>query len=182
MKHLLIIILTICSLSCENVKDENQSSSSKLNVTTTKEDWLNFKYDSAIAFATIDPFYRILNKGNLIDLSEIKDTISVSLSEIQIETLDSIINGRKNISGEAILPADCFNPRHNIVFFNNDTLVNYISVCYECGYYKSSRPNIKGNLHAFKNFFDNLGLRVFDNPGYHSKYYDSIIQQRKYIR
>ncbi|ABG59734.1 hypothetical protein [Cytophaga hutchinsonii] len=180
MKHFLFIILIICTLSCENRIEKNHSSICKSD--STNENWLNFKYDSVITFATIDPFYRILNKGNLIDLSEINDTISVSLSERQIETLDSIINGLKNKPGKKIFPADCFNPRHNIIFLNRDTLVNYISVCYECGYYRSSKPNIKGDLNAFKTLFDNLGLKVFDRPDYHSKYYDSIIQKRKYIR
>ena len=177
---LLILLLGIVIVSCNTKTDENNLSTSKLHVFAPQQNWINFKYDRIIAFATVDPFYRISNKGNLIDLTDIKDTISITLTKNQIETLDSLINGNKNISNKEILPADCFNPRHNIIFLNNDTLVNYISVCYECGFYRSSKPNIKGNLKSFKAFFDNLGLKVFNRPDYHSKYYDSIIKLRNH--
>ena len=196
--YLLYSIILFISFAC-HVETESNSTPNKNKSTITEhesglstsnkqvpieyyENWMNFHFDKVIAFATVDPFLRIPNSGNRIDLTNLKDTISITLTKKQISTLDSVIIGKKNFDTTNISRADCFNPRHNIIFLNQDTVVNYILVCYECGYYRTSKNGIKGNLVAFKTFFDNLGLQVFGRPDYHSKYYDSLINKRKYVR
>jgi hypothetical protein len=183
MKIHSILIICICILlSCKNESNVNSESNNIILSDTNDLNWLDFKFDSVIAFATVDPFLMIPQSHNKIDLSNIKDTISITLSKNQISILDSVVNGKCKVIGKEILPADCFNPRHNIVFFDGDSIVNFISVCYECGYYRASKNNIKGGLESFKYFFNGLGLKVFDRPDFHSKYYDSVLAHRKYIR
>jgi hypothetical protein len=183
MKLHSILIICICIiLSCKNETNINSESSNIILSDTNHTNWIDFKFDSIIVFATVDPFLIIPQSNNKIDLSNIKDTISITLSNNQISILDSVVNGRCKVVEKEILPADCFNPRHNIIFFKNDSIINFISVCYECGNYNSSKKGITGGLESFRYFFEKLGLKVFDRPDFHSKFYDSLLAHKKYIR
>jgi hypothetical protein len=176
--HLILIVCIYLLLSCKNEYNVHSESSNIILANTNDTNWLDFKFDSVIVFATVDPFLIVPQSHTKIDLSNINDTISITLSKNQISILDSVVNGKCKVIEKEIVPADCFNPRHNIIFFNNDSIINFISVCYECGNYNSSKKGITGGLESFRYFFNQLGLKVFDQPDFHRKYYNSLIAHK----
>lgn len=55
----------------------------------------------------------------------------VRLNEKQVDTLFAIIYGYVSIDDEHIRAA-CYNPRHAILFYKGNTLVEYFEICFEC--------------------------------------------------
>ena len=55
----------------------------------------------------------------------------VPLNEKQIDTLFSIMYGYISID-DLHISAACYNPRHAILFYKGNTLVEYFEICFEC--------------------------------------------------
>ncbi len=154
----------------------------------TPKNYLDFTYSKVVAFATVQAFdYSELYFEKTMDMSKFHDTISKTLNKNQIEYLNDILSGkyRKPYHKDSIsevLVADCFYPRHNIVFLDKkDSVINYISICFECGNRKISKTNL-AHMNDMKAFFDSIGLRVFDRPDEYDVYYDSIHKYNKRIK
>ncbi len=163
----------------ENKSANNISAESENPIDTIN--YLDFKFTKVIAFATVNPFddptqmYR--SSTNKMDLSKFGDTISRTLDNSQIDLLSKMLSGKLN-RDTLPDPADCHNPRHNIVFLNeSESVVQYISVCFECSTVRSSKTQ-KASFKNFENFFNSIGLKVFYYPEYHKQYYDSINKLR----
>ncbi len=177
-----LIILSVLFLSCSS-ENTGTVSFEKKNIETKYKNYLDFEYSKAIAFATVHPFdFTNWYVSKNIDPKKLNDTISVKLNSLQIEYLNGILSGRLSkaprLGLEDKAVADCFYPRHNIVFLNkSDSVVNYISICFECGNMKQSKPFL-AEIEDFRSFFDSLGLKVFDRPDYYHHYYDSLNRQR----
>ena len=153
--------------------------------TIVPQNYLDFEYSRVIAFATADPFDMDGITRNGMELSGFQDTISRTLKKKQITFLNDLLSGRArkpHRRGELETGADCFYPRHNIAFLNKqDSIVNWISVCFECGNVESSK-NYLASMENFKEFFNKIGLKVFDFPEDHAAYYDSLNQVKKHRR
>jgi hypothetical protein len=147
------------------------------------KNFMDFEYSKVIAFATVYPCdYYELYFSKKMDLSKFHDTISKTLDSTQIHFLNQILSGyyrepyKKGGSFE--MAADCFYPRHNIIFLNNqDTLVHFISVCFECSKVKQSKDDL-ASMDNFKLFFDSIGLPAIENPDLYKHYYDSQNSQK----
>ncbi len=188
-KTIYILTILVGLVSCSDHKPTERkiekNSEDSVWITITPKNYLDFEYSKAIAFATVDPFdYSDLYFSKTIDPSKFHDTISLLLNSVQINYLNDLLSGRKRKpypkGGIESVVADCFYPRHNIIFLNNkDSIVNYISICFECGNSKNSKANLADmdNMHAF---FDSIGLKVFYRPDYYRQYYDSLHNLKKH--
>lgn len=157
-------------ISC-NEKGQ-QASSTITNSKKNFKSYIDFKYDDVLAFATVNPMEQP-NITDSINLKKFNDIISIKLNDLQINKLNDILSGKENSNDDDISRSDCFYPRHNIVFLNKNTIVNYILICFECNDVKSSKPT-SASMKNYKDFFNSLGLTVFYNPFEHAAYYDSI--------
>lgn len=186
----IISLSTILSLlvACSNNKvtknnTENLSEDTTW-VTVTPKNYLDFEYSEAIAFATVDPFdYSDLYYSKTIDLSKFHDTISILLNSDQVQYLNDILSGRHRKphpnSGTEYYEADCFYPRHNIIFLDKkDSIVNFISICFECANSKESKSFL-ADMDNMRLFFESIGLKVFDRPDHYKQYYDSVHKSKK---
>lgn len=183
---LTIILVLIVACSDHKVDEKNsENSSDTVWMSVTPKNYLDFKYSKAIAFATVDPFdYSDLYFSKTIDPSKFHDTINITLDSLQINYLNDLLSGRHRKpypKGElARSVADCFYPRHNIIFLDkHDSVVNYISICFECGNTKQSKPDL-ADMDNMQSFFNSIGLKVFDRPDFYSQYYDSMNKLRKH--
>lgn len=100
-----------------------------------KKLWIDFEYDSAKAYYyenyrvdTLPYDASIIHYGKLNP--GVYNPEGEKLTEAQINRLDSLLNG--NLGGLEFIGADCYNPRHGIVFYKEQKPVAYISVCFDC--------------------------------------------------
>lgn len=173
----LFSFIALCLLIVGCKKDnENKTVKSKIIQDKKLKDYIDFKYDEIIAFASVNPMdYYDGDFDKELIVEKFKDTISTKLNLAQVKELNDILSGRKNQKIDSVTKvADCFYPRHNIIFLNKNKLVNHITVCFECNQIKSGKPSL-ASMKNFQDFFNSLGLKVFDNPIEHSTYYDSIL-------
>ncbi|MDJ1505146.1 hypothetical protein [Xanthocytophaga agilis] len=104
------------------------------------------------------------------------------LSEKQIREIETLFTktSEDDMYG---MGADCFNPRHAIVYYDDQHRpTNALLVCFECGRIEAF-PNTQENLNFytdnFRSFFEKLGLPVFDNPIEYEAYIDSLKTLKK---
>ncbi|MET3536532.1 hypothetical protein [Chryseobacterium limigenitum] len=172
-----IFYITLFCLFIVSCKQDNVSKSVKSNFVQNKnlKDYINFKYDEVIAFASVNPMdYYDGDFDKELNVKKFKDTISKTLNLSQIKHLNDILSGRENKNPfTSVIFTDCFYPRHNIIFLKDKKVINYISVCFECNNIKSSKPP-RAHIKNYLDFFNSINLRMFNNPIEHSKYYDSI--------
>jgi hypothetical protein len=63
----------------------------------------------------------------------------ITLNKVQKDSLYSILyNFKPSPVGFDTLHADCYNPRHSIVFYEKNNAKAYLEVCFECGGTKQS--------------------------------------------
>lgn len=179
--RLLIIFSFFFLTNCSDEKPADIVPDGYTRIDTNIVDTINyvdFKFSKVIAFATVNPFdpYYLYGKRKMI-ISEFGDTISRTLDKLQTDRVINILNG-KSKKDTLAGGADCHNPRHNIVFLNeSDSVLNYVSVCFECHTIISTKEQ-KGGFIAFEDFFNSIGLKVFDRADYYKVYYDSIAKLR----
>jgi hypothetical protein len=181
---LVLTLLVGCSGNKVN-RPETEKLSEKTELdTVTPINYLDFEYSKVIAFATVDPFdYSELYFSSTLDLSKFHDTISKLLNSEQVNYLNDLLSGRhrKPISNAETVQigADCFYPRHNIIFLDEkDSIIHFISVCFECGNSKQSKSDL-ADMDNMQSFFDSVGLAVFDSPDYHVEFYNSLNKLKK---
>jgi len=180
------ICLIICSCS-NQAKENSKQQTKKARPLKVQENYIDFDYSKIIAFATVhEQDYYYLFKENKLNKINQFDTISITLNSSQISLVNETLSGRspfkmpKNYIQNN--PADCFFPRHNIVFLNrNDSVVNFLSVCFECGNTKQSKFG-EANFYELRMLFNAIGLPVFDrismdNP--HYEYYYGLVKKKK---
>ena len=173
MERFVILILCLFLINCKNDKKKGFEKIEKHSNSELK-DYIDFKYDKIVAFASVKPMdYYDYNPEEEINVNRFQDTISKTLNEKQIIHLNNILSGRENKNTGITSVADCFYPRHNILFLHKDKIVNQIAVCFECSDVKSSNPTL-ASMENFESFFNSLGLKVFYSPMAHSNYYDSL--------
>jgi hypothetical protein len=178
MKDRLLIIIALFFLT--NCSDEKIPDKKTENKPLDTINYLDFKFAKVSAFATVDPFDpNDVFYTKKMDPSKFHDTINRDLDDKQIKYLGEILSGKlnKDTTTERLL-ADCFYPRHNIIFLNDqDSIVNYISVCFECNRVAASKYG-KASMDNYSDFFNSVGLKVFDRPDYYKTYYDSLSKLR----
>lgn len=138
--------------------------------------YFDFKFATVRAFATVSAFdYSNIYFDKTADFSKFHDTISRSLDSKQVEYLRELLSGKFDKDTATIITvADCFYPRHNIIFLNDkDSIINYISVCFECNQVKASKY-ARASMDNYSDFFNSIGLKVFLRPDYYEAYYDSL--------
>lgn len=165
-------------LSCgqnEPAKNNADTVAPKANIPISN--YIDFKYSKVIAFATVDPMDSPnLQKGNAFP--GFHDTISRTLDSLQILALNDVLSGRKGIAPDSAAVADCFYPRHNIVFLDNaGHVLHYLAICFECNRRKASKST-PASMESLAALFNSIGLPVFDRPDWHSQYYDSIAKKK----
>jgi hypothetical protein len=177
-------ILSGLVIGCWNDKvTEKKLHNTSSTPAATPKNYLDFKYSKAIAFATVDPFdYSELYFSKDMDLSKFHDTISITLDSSQTAYLNGLLSGRyrkpsPQDDAERTI-ADCFYPRHNIIFTDKrDNILNYISVCFECGNVKQSKSYL-ADMDNMRSFFNSIGLKVFDRPDHYEQYYNSLRKRK----
>jgi hypothetical protein len=172
----IFIILTASSLLIGCKKDQSKSEvTSNVNKNKNHKDYIDFKYDKVIAFASVNPMdYFDVDFDKELDVKKFKDTISRKLDLNQIKKLNDILIGKQDDDlSDPVVSADCFYPRHNIIFLKEEKIVNYISVCFECNQIKSSKPT-SAKMQNFADFFNSINLKMFYSPIEHKEYYDSL--------
>ena len=163
MKNKLLAIIT--SFFLTNCSD-NKTVDTVTDVPKDTAETINyydFKFAKVRAFATVSAFdYSTIYFDKTVDFSKFHDTISRSLDNKQVEYLGELLNGKfdkDTTSNDAV--ADCFYPRHNIIFLNDkDSVINYISVCFECNQIKASKYP-RASMDNYADFFNSIGLKVF---------------------
>ncbi|WBV59342.1 hypothetical protein PFY12_09760 [Chryseobacterium camelliae] len=144
------------------------------------KDYIDFKYDKVIAFASVNPMdYYDGDFNEKFDVKKFNDTISKTLNSTQLKELNDILSGRKNEHTDHNSISDCFYPRHNILFLNKDKIIHHITVCFECNAMKSSKQPL-ASMKNLEDFFSSLSLKVFSDPFEHAKYYDSLKSSHRY--
>jgi len=178
IKFFAVISVCLLFINCKN--DTVNKKTGNSTVPQKFNDYIDFQYDEVIAFANVNPMdYYDGDFDKELNPKSFKDTISVKLDSVQIKELNDILSGRKSqdINSDTKI-ADCFYPRHNIIFLNQNKIVNHLVICFECNQVKGSKPS-KASMKNYQDFFSSLGLKTFDNPIEHSTYYDSIQQIHK---
>jgi hypothetical protein len=159
----LILIVMACACNQPN-PTKSKNTNNKENAVTCKLDtahFLNFEFSKVIAFSSLSPVHSsdYLNPGS----KKITDTTSVTLNKNQILLLDSVLSGYYNSPNIKVeRHADCFHPRHNILFLDKTSkVVQYVSICFECSNSQSSKPHFAhiGNLGYF---IKKVGLEIND--------------------
>lgn len=168
---------------CGGAEENKADSINQEYITVEPVNYLDFKPAKVVAFATVDAFdYPAAFHHNNVDLSKFGDTISVTLNTSQIDLLNEILSGehRKpylpDKNGRTV--ADCFYPRHNVLFLDeNDSVIHYLSVCFECGNRKTSKQDL-ADMDNLAMFFNDVELPVFERPDYYAVHYDSVKASR----
>lgn len=89
----------------------------------------------AISFQNLEvkPYdYKSLLSENILVDSLIDESIDITSSR------DSLFAIFFDYEGEARISADCYNPRHTILFYAQDDIIAYYEVCFECDDARSS--------------------------------------------
>lgn len=172
-----LFILTIFLLLFAGFKNDKINKTAEATSVKNKnlKDYIDFKYDEVIAFASVNPMdYYDGDFDKELNVKKFEDTISRKLDPSQVKSLNDILSGRKNKSPfTSVVLTDCFYPRHNIIFLKDKKVVNYISVCFECYQIKSSKHTF-ADMKNYEDFFNSIGLKMFNNPLEHKKHYDSL--------
>lgn len=173
-KFFTLIIFCLFLINCKNDRQKKVGENLPIKKQNLK-DYIDFKYDKVIAFASVNPMdYYGDDFNEKIDVKKFKDTISKTLNSTQIKDLNDILSGRKNQKiDSAAVAADCFYPRHNIIFIKDKKVISHIVVCFECNQIKSNKIPL-ASMENLEEFFNTIGLKVFYNPIEHKKYYDSL--------
>lgn len=91
----------------------------------------------------------------------------ISLSQLQTDSLFSILyNYQPKRLGNTFGVADCYNPRHSIVFYEGDKAIAFIELCLECSKTKTSKGYVLNGdffcngqwCHLYR-FFKYIGLK-----------------------
>jgi len=170
----ILILFSACKYAEKKKDQENAKDSVEVNAVRDTFNYMDFSYNKVIAFATIDPFvFMKMDSGKIVFQRGKTDTISVTLDSIQIQKLNTVLSGKTTTADTENLPADCFYPRHNIIFTDeNNNIIHYMSVCFECGNLRSSKIS-KAKWNDLVDFFNEVGLKVFDRPDEYGTYYNS---------
>lgn len=189
-KHCFIILIFM-SISCggkfktsnktTNVDSVKIISNNEVIIIDTiySHNWLDFDYAYAEAFATVDPMdYSEAFFDKEIDFTKFKNKVSIKLNSEQIKEFEKHTAADTTYVYETDenenWVADCFYPRHNIVFYKaNKKVLYYITVCFECNRIKTNKSGAI-TMKELKDYFNYIGLPVFDSPMEHEKYYDSL--------
>ena len=135
--------------------------------------WSSFDYFYAKAYIIHDFQYAdsIEKKGD-ISKYVVKDKTWYLTNE-NIAGLDSIFCGRiKNNDDDSSRVADCFNPRHGIIFYNKQRQqVAHITICFECHQIKTFPKIGNMNEQALSKWCEKLGMPVFDREEEYYEYY-----------
>lgn len=189
MNRIFFLVSLIFVFSC---KEEKTSENSKEKETETKEvveeeyvqeddewsDYIKVKYikKDKYPFNEIDAvsvfsYENLLNNfsedpstiedGNfLIREQDIKDSINLSMP--QIDSLEGVLFG---YTGGNYDLADCYLPRHTIVFYNKGKAITFLEICMECN---GSRTHDKMSvgisaekMKMLKEFFKSIGITYF---------------------
>jgi hypothetical protein len=79
----------------------------------------------------------LINKGKFL-VDDIQQ--QVTLNNDQRDSLFSILYNFKSVPvGLDTLQADCYNPRHAIVFYEGEAAIAFFEICFECGGTKQSK-------------------------------------------
>lgn len=182
-----LLVVLILFLGCSDSKSGNDK---ELANTSTKRDigsktnYLDFKFSKAVAFTSIHPHtYAESFSEKKRDLGKVSDTVSRTLNVNETEYLNILLSGKQNKDTSLVRAvADCFTPRHTIVFLDDkDSIVNYIFICFECNRVAGSN-NPQASMDNYREFFNSVGLKVFDRPDYHERYYDSLSSLKTHKR
>jgi len=110
------------------------------------------QFEKSVAFETNVNLFEQYDKVRLLSYNHHRDAhtgkneINISDNEIQIDEVEfvddlilsekykrKISNAIANVNTDECLMADCYNPRHLLVFYQKDKLVGYYEFCAECG-------------------------------------------------
>lgn len=91
----------------------------------------------------------------------------VTIENRQIDTLFSILY---DYEGNAGFAADCYNPRHSVIFYKDNKAIAFFEVCLECGGFRKSKNANFGNfcdetICRFQKFFKELGINESEIDG-----------------
>lgn len=189
VKTLLGFLIGLLAISCSQPNEQTQKQTLQETpeeladtITTIHYDWNPPAYTTVKAYLLRPQL--ISSAANLGMANEPEDFFAKIKYEKGIELSKEQVSGissRFSVEAEEseYLPADCFDPRHAIVYYDIEEPVAAIVVCFECGkLYTYPKFEQKISLHNYlKNFdpfFVKLGMPVFSNPVEYDAYMDSV--------
>lgn len=177
---ILIILISLIFNGCNEVKRQEIKAEERI----TKKDFsksMSFKYDDiseVIMYSfpdkefikQIDGYLRKdINFNTDVQLSNDFIKERIVLSEIQKRELFNLIS--KDSCNSKQLIADCYNPRHQIVFKDEkDNVIGAIEICFSCGEIKSSKSIGEAKYYCLEDmrlFFWKVGIRYFINDDHY---------------
>lgn len=124
--------------------------------------WINFKYDQARAYHFSNDKFGFEGYEEVLVNGRLNPTITnpdgTRLTWQQIELLGRTLNG--NFNENQVLPHDCYIPHHGIVFFNDNTIVAEINICFICNQIRSKPANRLDDVMQLKPLFQELGFVI----------------------
>ena len=181
----LVVILLSCSGEQQNQKPVANSFSVSDSIRTEHYNWKTPKYKTVKAYLLSDEltyqWIRNQDSGKRNFFEKIEKEKNVILSEIQINKIKTLFT--VTLSDSLSAGADCFNPRHVIVYYDQEERpIAAILACFECDRLQTlpeADKDLNLYLYNFRPLFQELGLPVFDNPLQHQTYLDSLKKLNK---
>lgn len=149
--------ITNIHVGAEPLADELSTVNEEIqNDTIISQEWLNLKFDSCVIYFCKD-FYK---QGVIIRLgdSEINKNINVLLEkEISYEEANEISKEVSEVPTEIEILDCLFQPHHGLVFYYKSKAVAQVSICLNCGQYRST-PESGMDWKLIKDIFKKYGL------------------------
>ena len=184
IKILGIFILTMVLFSCTSQQKKNNQTTVTMPipsiVTVERYHWKTPKYKTVKAYMLSNDlaysWIRVQDSGKRDFFEKVRNEKNVVLSNTQVKKIETLFT--TTVSDSLIIGADCFNPRHIIVYYNQkDELTAAILICHECSkmqFFPEAKEDLNIYTENFRHLFQELGLPVFDNPLQHQVYIDSL--------
>jgi hypothetical protein len=180
MKQFLTVLLATIFMSCQNTKDTKIKAENTEGASSRSYDCMYFKSDkirsTTYPFNKADrieivsyPYKRndFRNDKLIVDNKFIIKGIEerIRLNSAQMDTLFSILFDYKTkVQNSPIPVADCYNPRHSILFYKDKNPFAFLEVCLECGGTRKSENTdfgvfCMGKMCLLQQFFLKIGIK-----------------------
>lgn len=168
-KTVLSILILFALYACGEAKVETENQSNdvvpiKPVPEEVSNDWLQFPYDSVVAYlyrttpSEEHPPQSIVTQGELNQT--IVETYNTDLGEGDVIRLGRVLSA--NHDEEEV--SECFEPHHGVVFYNHDTIIAHISLCFMCNNLRANpRAYNTSGIRSLKSLFEKYDFPIFND-------------------
>ncbi len=174
------MVLFSCTSQQKKDRQANAIPTVSESVRIEHYDWKPPKYKTVKAYMVSNDlaccWTRERDGGKRNFFERIKREKNVVLSKTQVEKTETLFT--TTVSDSLYSVADCFTPRHIIVYHDNKgEMTAAILVCYDCSkteVFPAVTENLNIYTENFRALFQEVGFPVFDNPLQHQAHIDSL--------